>query len=96
MRSPLGRSLYSKLKEGKTIRFGNSSIIFDIDDLSDNKRVGGITGLGWYIKRGFLQTRFAGIRGACINFEDAKLESQNGTLETVNPKNTVVDGEKGT
>ena len=96
LRSPLGRSLYSKLKEGKTIRFGNSSIIFDIDDLSDNKRVGGITGLGWYIKRGFLQTRFAGIRGACINFEDAKLESQNGTLETVNPKNTVVDGEKGT
>jgi mRNA-degrading endonuclease RelE of RelBE toxin-antitoxin system len=75
IRSREGKSLRQRLQSGEKIRLGNSRIVFDWDDLSDNKRKNGITGLGWYVKNGFLTTKFAGMYGSLINFTGAKLKS---------------------
>lgn len=74
-----GTELRKRLQSGEQIQLGESSIIFDWDDLSNEKRQGGITGLGWYVKRGFLLTKFAGINNALINFTGAKVETDTET-----------------
>lgn len=35
--------------------------------------------MGWYVKRGFLLTKFAGINNALINFTGAKVETDTET-----------------
>lgn len=72
-----GTDLRKRLQNGEEIRLGNSSIVFDWNDLGNDKRNGGITGIGWYVKRGFLKTDFAGINNALINFSGAMLEEDN-------------------
>ena len=74
-----GTELRKRLQAGEQIQLGESSIVFDWDDLSNEKRQGGITGLGWYVKRGFLLTKFAGINNALINFTGAKVETDTET-----------------
>lgn len=55
------------------IQFGNSSIVFDKSDIQ-NPNVpsdkAGISGLGWYIKNGFLNTRYAGLEAPWIRFDE--------------------------
>lgn len=76
LHSVRGAKLYREMRNPnvkREIRFGNSSIVIDIDDVSDSKRKNGITGLGWYIKRKFLTTSYAGISGALISFDGAEV-----------------------
>lgn len=49
-------------QSGGKLQFGNSSIKFTIDDFSKDVTTGKqpISGLGWYIKNGFLTSPFAG------------------------------------
>ena len=68
LHSVQGKQMREHLEKGGYIQFGKSSIVFDKNDISDSKRKGGITGLGWYIKRGFLLTKYAGISAALVNF----------------------------
>lgn len=55
--------LYDAVEQsGGKLQFGNSSIKFTIDDFSKDVTTGKqpISGLGWYIKNGFLTSPFAG------------------------------------
>ena len=66
--------------EGKTLTFGNSSIMFDLSDFRDKNDPTnniGLSGLGYFLKRGFIQTPFNGFENTLLSFDD------NGYLSTV-------------
>lgn len=61
------------LQQKKQVQFGQSSIIFDLDDFKDPSNPNdkqGLTGLGWYIKRGFIETYYNGIYNTLLDFEN--------------------------
>ena len=71
------------LQQNGQIQFGKSSIIFDIADFKDPENPNdklGLTGLGWYMKRGFIQTLFDGIDDTLLDFDntaDVRIEDDN-------------------
>ena len=68
--SAFGRtSLQKYVEEHGELVLGNSSIRFDVDDFTGNGK--GVTGMGWYIKRGFLTSNYDSIDSPLIGFDDA-------------------------
>lgn len=71
------------LQQKGQIQFGKSSIIFDLADFKDPENPNdklGLTGLGWYMKRGFIQTLFDGIDDTLLDFDntaDVRIEDDN-------------------
>lgn len=71
------------LKQKKQIQFGKSSIIFDLDDFKDPNNPNdkqGLTGLGWYIKRGFIETPYDGFGASVLDFDntaDVRIEDDS-------------------
>lgn len=62
-----------KPKEIK-LTFGKSTLQFDYSDLRDEsnpKDDAGLSGLGWYIKHGYLETQFDGIDTPLLEFDDS-------------------------
>lgn len=67
------------------LQFGESRISFTMDDFknpNDKSDVSGISGLGWYIKNGFLTTAFEGFEDALINFKDVEIENPDIKVNT--------------
>ena len=69
MNSTAGKKL---MAEKGAIRFGNSSIVFDERDFHDPTNPSdnlGLSGLGWYIRHGYLETDFAGFENTLLEFD---------------------------
>ena len=58
-------------RNGGQLTFGNSSISFDNVDLGDAvEHPEGISGLAWYMRKGFVMTSFIGFKNTLINFDE--------------------------
>lgn len=56
-------AMVRRMRNGETIKFGESSIAVDINDVvnvSDNSDTRGLSGIAWMIKRGLVETDFDG------------------------------------
>ena len=65
--SVIGKEVF---KNGGKLTFGNSTIVFDEKDFGDAAHPDGISGLGWAMRRGFVQTKFTGFSNTLINFNE--------------------------
>ena len=77
-------SLQDILKTKGKIQFGNSSIEFDEKDFEQpgNKDSEGVSGMVWYARHGFLQTRFNGFENTILVFdEDAGVKIINANQQ---------------
>lgn len=90
--SVMGKEVF---KNGGKLTFGNSTIIFDEKDFGDAAHPDGISGLGWAMRRGFVQTKFTGFTNTLINFnEDIPVvydDSQQPAATVKNPATELVD-----
>lgn len=65
-------ALQKMLENGGKIKFGNSAIEFDMKDFvneADPKSTG-VSGMVWYARHGFLQTRFNGFENTILVFDE--------------------------
>ena len=56
-------AMVRRMRNGETIKFGESSIAVDMNDVvnvSDNSDTRGLSGIAWMIKRGLIETDFDG------------------------------------
>jgi len=91
--SVIGKEVF---KNGGKLTFGNSTVVFDEKDFGDAAHPDGISGLGWAMRRGFVQTKFTGFSNTLINFnedipvvyDDAK---QQPSTPVKNPATELVD-----
>lgn len=62
------KALMKRKQNGKKVEltFGQSSIRFTEDDFKEQ----GLSGLGWYIKNGFIDTNFNGVFNSIISFDE--------------------------
>ena len=84
-------TLQDILKTKGKIQFGNSSIEFDEKDFVEagNPKSQGVSGMVWYARHGFLQTRFNGFENTLLVFdEDAGVKVVDRTADA---KTTVVE-----
>lgn len=68
-----GMTLKEYVQKHGSLKFGNSCIQFDSDDFSNPAIPGdknGISGIGWYLKNGFLETAYNGTEDPLIRVED--------------------------
>lgn len=83
------------LQQKGQIQFGKSSIIFDLADFKDPENPNdklGLTGLGWYMKRGFIQTLFDGIDNTLLDFDNtANVRIEDDNLPPAPPVQQVVN-----
>jgi len=77
-----------KLKAGEFITFGKSRIRFDAKDIqkpNDKTDALGASGIAWYAKCGFIQSRFGGLENTLLNFDNAavpEVEKQSPEVPT--------------
>jgi hypothetical protein len=77
-------TLQDILKTKGKIQFGNSSIEFDEKDFVEagNPKSQGVSGMVWYARHGFLQTRFNGFENTLLVFdEDAGVKVVDRTAD---------------
>ena len=79
-------------QKGK-IKFGDSTIVFEKSDFQDPSNADdnrGLSGLGWYIKHGFIETPFNGFENALLSIDEkADLEITDKPTPTITiPKET--------
>jgi len=75
--------------EGKTLTFGNSSIRFDASDLWDKNNPSnnlGLSGLGYFLKRGFILTPFNGFENTLLSFDNDGYLSVVDNVSDVKPE----------
>ena len=66
-------SIRKKLNKGERITFGKSRISFDMSDFEDadhRSELRGISGLGYYIKHGLIESDFGGVENALIQIDN--------------------------
>lgn len=65
------RRLGKKQGDFFTLQFGNSSLKFDTDDFTSDRKSGkkAISGFGWYIKNGFVKTSYIGFNQPLITVD---------------------------
>ena len=88
-------ALQDILRTKGKIQFGNSSIEFDEKDFAQagNSSSEGVSGIVWYVRHGFLKTRFNGFENTILVFdEDAgvKVVNQETPSGTVQEQNNIV------